>query len=53
MTKIRDDLSRLLNAVAKTPEITIGDLRNLLISQEEKSEQDRFVSSVMQISEEF
>jgi len=53
MTKIRDDLSRLLNAVAKTPEITIGDLRKLLISQEEKSEQDRFVSSVMQISEEF
>ncbi|NJL59459.1 MAG: hypothetical protein HC887_07240 [Desulfobacteraceae bacterium] len=53
MTKVQDDLSRLLGAVAATPEMTIGELRNLLISQEEKQEQDNFVSSVMQISEEF
>jgi fengycin family lipopeptide synthetase E len=53
MTKIRDELSRMLNAVAKTPEITISGLREMLISHEEKSEQEQFVSSVMQISEEF
>ncbi|MBF0411474.1 MAG: amino acid adenylation domain-containing protein [Desulfamplus sp.] len=53
ISKVAKDLTALFEAVAKTPDINIADLKQLLASEDELSSEADFIASAMNIDDEF
>ena len=53
MHDVRDRLVRLLNAVIETPEIKLADLYSRLMNDDERREQEAFLSRSLEVSEDF
>ncbi len=53
ITKAAKDIAALFEAAAKTPDITIADLKQLLASEDELSSEADFIASAMNIDDEF
>ena len=53
MNQIKEHFLRVLESVTQKPEITIRDVKVLLMSEEEKKEQERFLRLTTKIDDNF
>ncbi len=53
MQKVKDNFVTILNTVISKPDIAVHDIKMMLMSEDEKNEQNEFLNSTMDIDDDF